>query len=389
VTPVVFAWVEQLRQAYEGQALVRNGSEMMVLDAPFSGQLFFDANTGKISVSSYSANSVEDQTSCSPYTLSGFPLYGLNPGCRDIGQNPDRAIGVVRPVMGNQGFLYAHNREIPAGPGLKPEITPREIDPAVLPETPPADLRYLAFRRVPASNDCNPATLEWYESTGLLPVGIDDLDTTTVTYTELQDVTKAFNFLVTRLVNDQWVTYRLTNESFKELIDQGSTSSLTWLSIPHTALFQHVSNTSFPGFGATYYPAISDPVISPIVPQSTVVNLAALQGYTPQATWVLLDFRLKGQVGGSNAGMNATLVANAREYARVAASNTWDTCYSQVMVPIPSNKLLPVNLYLYSVGNPTSNYLYAQVGHLKWSARKFHGASCVDVSGGELYHQDR
>jgi hypothetical protein len=348
MTPVVYAWVGQLRQAYEGQALLRNGDELMVLDAPFSGQLFFDANTGKVTVSSFSANSVEDQFACSP-TRGGFPVYGLGPGCREPSSNPDRQLAVVRPALSNQGFLYAHNHEAPAGPGLKAEIIPREINPAVLPDIPPEGLKYLSFRRVPATGDCVPPTMEWYESSGLQPVAEEDLTTTTVTYSELQDVTKAFNFLVTRFENNQWVSYRLTNESFKELIKQSSTSGITFLANPHSVLLQYRSNGSNVGAGAGIHPPIPDPQPLPMVPMSTQVYLPGIIGYTDQMTWVMLDLRMS--VGISGGSIYAALVVNGREYVRTGASSTSDSDYNQVMVPIPSNKYLAVSFVLGTSGN--------------------------------------
>jgi len=50
VTPVSFTWVAQMRQTYEGQAVVRNGTEFMALDAPFDGQVLFNSGSGTIYV---------------------------------------------------------------------------------------------------------------------------------------------------------------------------------------------------------------------------------------------------------------------------------------------------------------------------------------------------
>jgi len=334
---------------------------MQVLDGVFDGQVLYDAASGNVYVGTLAAKTVADQFPCADAGQNGLPIYALNPGCRDIGSYPDRELAIVRPATGNTGFLYAHNHVCPAGPGLLPELQPVEMEPADLPSDIPDGLYTMSYQKVASNDACSPATPTWYRTRGFLPLDQDQVGTTEVTYDQLQDTTDAFNFGVWKLINGKWELLRLTNESFKTIIGDNSPSGITFLTNRQQVLFQHVSANPGIGNNVEYFPPVVAPSALPIVNITNVVDLTTIPSYFADATWVKLEFYLKG----TTAGMlfDGVLVCNGIEYARIAlpGGTEGDCCIREADILIPSDKRLSISYFnqVYLAG--TANSLLAMV----------------------------
>jgi len=341
--------------------LGRTGTEMQVLEAPFDGQVLYDAASGNVYVGTLAAKTVADQYPCSQEGFSYLPLYAQNPGCRDIGSYPDRELVVVRPATTNTGYIFGHNHVCPAGPGLLPELQPVEIDPADLPSDIPDGLYTISYLKTPSNDACAPATPTWYRTRGFLPLDRDQVGTSELTYAELQDATDAVNFALWKLIDGKWNLVRLTNESFKTIIGDNSPTTLRFLGTRQQVLYQHVSSNPGSMAHLTYFPAIAPPGPLPIVNMTEVVDLTVLPEYYAEATFVKMEFYLKGTTADQR--FDCVLVCNGIEYSRIALpyANAGECCIREADIPIPSDKRMTVAFYIQIAGGSTPGTVLSMV----------------------------
>ena len=336
---------------------------MQVLEAPFDGQVLYDAASGNVYVGTFAAKTVADQFPCAQEGLSYLPIYGVNPGCRDIGSYPDRELAIVRPTTTNTGWLYAHKHVCPAGPGLLPELQPVELDPSDLPSDIPDGLYTMAYQKVASNDACAPATPTWYRNRGFLPLDKDQVGTTEITYDQLQDTTDDFNFGVWKLIDGKWHLLRLTNESFKTLIGDNAPSNLTFLTTRERVMYQHVSVNPAAVTDIQFFPPPGAPGALPITNMSQVVDLTTLPSYFAEATYVKIEFYLASVT--ISMFYNDVLVCNGIEYSRIvlASDNASDTCIREADIPIPSDKRLNLNFYhqIFLNGTPSSLLMMVNV----------------------------
>jgi len=225
VVPVAFPWVARVRNFLCGKLLIRRGDEIGALDSAISGQVLFDAQTGNVHVGSMEVNDVADNFACDSPT--GFPLYGVTPDCRDMGENPTRAIAIMRPENSDIGNLYGHETQCPATTGLRPEIKPVQIIPGEYDEdAAPTGMFNLAYVDVPA-DACKPATRKWYAVPPQFSNSVDlaDIELYDVPEGPLSAANDATFGLGVWVKNDdgtKWVLQKVTNESLQTLIGAGS-----------------------------------------------------------------------------------------------------------------------------------------------------------------------
>lgn len=362
IVPVTQRWAGQIRSAFQLELMGRDGDEILTLDGPIDGQVLYDANARKFYVGTNSATLVVDAYPCRDTDFAGLLLYAKDPGCRDLASNPDREMVVVRPTTQSTGWLFGHEHTTPSGPGAISELRPVEIEPADLPTTVPDGIYSLCYLKTTSNDACALPTYQWYKVSGTPPIDQTKLPTTEVTESDLQDLTDGFNFSGWRLVNGKWVTYRITNESFKVLLDKNAVSPTVWLDTPYRVMTQVKSVTPGAPGNVVAFPESDAAQAMPIVNQTEVVTLANVPGYFEGATSVKVEFRLKGTT--INQLWDGVLVANNREYARVALPGdaAGDCCYNQADVPITGPSMDFRFLYQQvSSGSPGGLYVLVEI----------------------------
>ncbi len=131
--PVKFEWVSRVRNFLCGRlAIFQKDGEVGALQSSFSGQLVFGANTQTVSVADLATDAVNDNFGCQTSHMFGFPVIGLAPNCRDIGEYPPRAVAVARPMNSQQGEILGALADCPRAPGLTPEIAMVKVAPKAL-----------------------------------------------------------------------------------------------------------------------------------------------------------------------------------------------------------------------------------------------------------------
>jgi hypothetical protein len=162
-TPVTQPWADRMMQALSGKLVVTNGKEFNNLDSAFSGLVFLDTKTGDVwVVNGQVATYIPD---CCATKTTGFPVYALDPGCRAVGEHPDRVLEVARPQHNSVGLLYGHQEQCPQSRGLDPEVTPVQIVPEDLPpsdDCPPSGLTLLGYAPFTPDGGCAPESAKWY-----------------------------------------------------------------------------------------------------------------------------------------------------------------------------------------------------------------------------------
>ncbi len=324
VTPVAFTWVPSMIQAASGKAVIANGEDFNVLDCAYDGPVVFDSASGKIYVGTTSAATVvADNFACETSTLYGFPVYGLDPGCREVGANPDRNMAVVRPVESTTGILFGHRHTCSSNTSMSEEISPVEIVPGDMPATFPDDVKLLAFRVVPSTDSCAPQTVEYFNHDGVPVVETTVLDDLVLTGADLVDTTtETFGFAMWDKINGKWMLKRLTKAAF---ISMSST----------TPTFTHLRPTrpqiyfrALPGGAAfttvnTEYDLRDDPTYDAKYSSVLVsVNLSSAGGTRNSTLEVRIDGQVYAQIGTSQVGVDRVL--------------------NQVIVPIPASKHINV-----------------------------------------------
>lgn len=176
VVPVLWKDAARFRQMSAGVMIVHCGEEMGSLDSPVSGTVMFDSGTQKVYVSGNSVEYIVDYFGCQTEAIYGFPLYGAKPECRDMGENPDRRIAVVRPPNSAYGIVYGHEQTCAPLTGLRPEITPVQIVPDAFPEIPPTGLQSFTWVHIPAGEDCSGAKRHYYQTPGEHISSVDQLN---------------------------------------------------------------------------------------------------------------------------------------------------------------------------------------------------------------------
>ena len=333
VTPVAFTWVPSMIQAASGKAVIANGEDFNVLDCAYDGPVVFDSASGKIYVGTTSAATVvADNFACETSTLYGFPIYGLDPGCREVGANPDRNMAVVRPAESTTGILFGHRHTCSSNTSMSEEISPVEIVPGTMPSPLPNDIRLLSFRRVTAVDSCSPATYEWYDHDGIPIVMPDDM--LTAEPWTADDITAAndseFGFAMWGLVDGKWVLKKLTNETFLAMIRQDDGAS----PIKHVRPRQSMYFRELPA-GSAF----------------TTVNvnydLTAAPGYDAKYSTALVSIDLGGYSG--TRSFDLYVLIDEQEFARIRiGSGGSDSVSNQVSVPIPPSKQINIQALVYN-----------------------------------------
>lgn len=312
----------------------RDGEEVLTLDAPISGQVLYNADTRKAYVGNLSATYVADSYPCQTTPLSGMLIYAKDPGCRDLGSNPDRELMVVRPSTGSTGFLFGHEHSCPSGQGSTPELTPVEIEPTALPGTTPDNLYGLYYVRTTSTDSCVPSSYQWYKIAGLPPIDQTKLATTEMAASDLQDLTDGFNMAGWRLVNGKWVAYRITNGSLNVLQSAFGSANYairpSYLN-PRVLVFDQVSPSFYN--------------------QTVAVNLEAQQKYDINATEVQLLVLTESATRSEAYSITLTVdgVEKVVQFVYPASGPGSASFYNfnashQIMVPIPTSKSISIAL---------------------------------------------
>ena len=334
VTPVAFTWVPSMIQAASGKAVIANGEDFNVLDCAYDGPVVFDSASGKIYVGTTSAATVvADNFACETSTLYGFPIYGLDPGCREIGANPDRNMAVVRPVESTTGILFGHRHTCSSNTAMSEEISPVEIVPGDMPATFPDDVKLLAFRVVPSTNPCAPQTVEYFNHDGVPVVETTVLDDLVLTAANLADTaTETFGFALWDKVNGKWMLKRLTKAAFRDMITGTTEASSAFAHIrPRATMFAR-SRTGAEGF----------------VTVNTDYDLAARADYDAKYSSVMISIDLAAYTG--TRGYDLYVLIDGEEFARVRVGNTSgsDAVNNQIIVPIPPSKRINIQALEYT-----------------------------------------
>lgn len=325
VTPVSYSWVPRMVQVTSGKLVVANNEDLNVLDNSFDGPIHFDAATGNVYVSpSPSATVVSDNFACETSTLFGFPLYGLDPGCREVGANPDRNIAVVRPVESDTGILFGHRHTCSSNTAMAEEVSPVEIVPGDMPDTFPDDVKLLAYRIVPAVDACTPQTIQYYNHNGVPVVEDDLLGELVLSNDDLTDTTtETFGFALWDKINGKWVLKRLTKAAFLDMIDMSSTVS----TFTHIDTRPEVFFRSLPA-GAAF----------------TTVNtnyvLTSAPNYDAKYSSVMLSLSI-ASLGGTRYTEYKILV-DGKVFAHIGTESGSDRVNNQVIVPIPASKQINI-----------------------------------------------
>ena len=327
VTPVSYSWVARMVQAGSGQMVVANGEDLNVLDNSYDGPVHFDAASGKVYVSpSQAATVVADNYACETSTLFGFPLYGLDPGCREIGANPDRNMAVIRPVESDTGILFGHRHTCSSNTAMAEEVSPVEIVPGDMPDAFPDDVKLLAYRIVPAVDSCTPQTVQYYAHDGVPVVEDEFLAEIALTNDDLTDTTtETFGFALWDQINGKWVLKRLTKAAFLEMIDTSSTVSTFTHIRPRPSMYYRslTGTTAFTTANVNY-------------------DLTTAPSYDPKYSSVLISIDLAAYTG--TRGFDIYVEVDGEEFARVRVglANGTDSVSSQIIVPIPASKQINI-----------------------------------------------
>ena len=341
VTPVAFTWVPSMIQAASGKAVISNGEDFNVLDCAYDGPVVFDSASGKIYVGTTSAATVvADNFACETSTLYGFPIYGLDPGCREVGANPDRNMAVVRPAESTTGILFGHRHTCSSNTSMSEEISPVEIVPGTMPSPLPNDIRLLSFRRVTAVDSCSPATYEWYDHDGIPIVMPDDMLTSEPWTAD--DITAAndseFGFAMWGLADGKWVLKKLTNETFLAMITETTEAIPVFTHLrPRALMFAQSSPNSFSTVNANY-------------------DLKSAPLYDDKYSSVLISVELAAYT--NSRGYDLYVLIDGEEFARVRVGNDSgsDSVSNQIVVPIPPSKKINIQALEYTNSGGTYGY---------------------------------
>lgn len=342
--PVTLPNLGMARLASSGKLLMGvTGNEVAALDGVMSGPVVFDALTGKVQVGdTYAAAQVQDNFGCTNEDVSGFFLLGKNPGCVDIGGRPDRDIVVSRPANSTTGVLLGFNPVCSASAGQAQEMLPVKIAPGSLPDDLPEGLKMLIYRRVPAADDCTPATVEWYGSTTPLPVEVGDLDDYKVPDRELTpDDDDDFGFAIWVKVNGKWVLMKATNASVQALL---GTNSPNIFIRPRPVVFQQVQVG-----GAAFLPV------------NTNINVTTLPNYDAAYTGITLTVELSGVTGTRNFDVYVQLDNEQFAQIKFGIDNAAQCDTNTVTVPIPASKQVNLKAIEYTDSDGTYNSLALKV----------------------------
>jgi hypothetical protein len=347
-----------MRSATSGKLVVSENEELLNLDSAVDGPIRFDATTGTAYVGCDSVSTVQDNFACTTSPSYGYPVYGLDPGCRDLAQNPDRALAVVRPLTSSYGTLYAHKKTCPVGIGLRPEITPVEIVPSAFPAPVTTGIKYLAYRKVDATDDCTPATTEFLEG-----LGVPNVDNANLASTDgggdallpADDSTTAF--AIWEQSGGVWTLKRVQNSALPALV-KGATAATTtgaidFLDSPVLLYSQYKVNAAFSGSPTVHFPPAPAYTTGPTLTETVDIDLANKVKYSVDAKGALLNIVLKGGSDPSTT-CDVVIVVDGVEYARIVCPpNGYASTINQVSVKIPTTKKLSVSLQMQLVsGDP-------------------------------------
>lgn len=342
--PVGFSWVARMRTNNSGKLVVSDNEELQNLDSAVDGPIRFDASTGTAYVGCDSVSNVQDNYACSEVTF-GFPVYGVDPGCRDLGSNPDRQLAVVRPTNSQYGTLYAHKKTCPSGSGLKAEITPVEIVPSDFPVPPTEGIKYLAYRKVSAGDECTPATTEWFEGLGVPNVDSANLESTNGGGDPLLAADdNSTGFAIWEKSGGVWTLKRVENAALPELVKgptvATTTGAIDYLDAPVLLYEQHTLNV--PYYGGQYWPPAAPGTPGPLVEDTVEIDLTNKTKYSEDAKGILL-YTDMAAASGNNGPSDAQMVIEGFSYNRVVIPKySNDSEYNQICIRIPSTRKITI-----------------------------------------------
>lgn len=325
VTPVEFSWATNLRSLSDGKLVITNGEEMANLDAPYDGVVTFNAATGKVYVGPMpTMTQMQDDFACTTDDLAGFPLIGLDPGCHDSSENPDRRVAAVRPRTGDTGLLYAHDHTCSSTSGSRQELRPREIIPSAVPNPLPDNVHYLALRVIPSAGECSPLTMQWYEPTEPLPYDITNVPIADLTFSEVADSGLA----VWRIVNGRLQLSRLSNTDSQTFLN--GISPFKWV-------------RPRPLIASTYGNATTG-----FIPMNVSVDLTTRPSYDAKYSTVILSLQLFGNSG--TRSYDLFMKVDGEEFIRVKIPLPGLTSSNniQIHVPIPASKQINIQALEYT-----------------------------------------
>ena len=142
----------------------------------------------------------------------------------------------------------------------------------------------------------------------------------------------------------------------KRIISPGRTIFLE----PPELVYSQIRSTA-PYGAIAHFPALGPASPPPIISNGVIVNLTTLPGYTADATAVRLSCSITANT--VTQLFDVVLVINGREYCRVPlpGDNAGGSSSNQIEIPIPANKLLPVDFYYQLVTAGTLTGMVAQV----------------------------
>ncbi len=355
-----------MRSATSGKLVVSENEELLNLDSAVDGPIRFDATTGTAYVGCDSVSTVQDNFACTTSPSYGYPVYGLDPGCRDLAQNPDRALAVVRPLTSSYGTLYAHKKTCPVGIGLRPEITPVEIVPSAFPIPPTEGMKYLAYRKVSAGDDCTPATIEWFEGLGVPNVDEPNLQSTNGGGDALlaaDDGTTGF--AIWEKSGGVWTLKRVENAALPELV-KGPTNSgagaIDYLDSPVLLYVQANQASTVIGPQGNYYPPWSAFNPGSPVSETVEIDLTSKEKYSEDAKGVLLHLDIAGNAGAGTTTAEWQFVINGIGYAHIACQpeqNAWQE--NQICVKIPLTKKITISFNAAYIGGTSIDVFLGRI----------------------------
>lgn len=329
VVPVLWKDAARFRQMAAGVLVVHCGEEMGSLDSPVDGIVAFDSATQKVYVTTNSVEWIRDLFPCTENAIYGFPVYGVKPECRDLGENPDRRLAIVRPPNSAFGVIYAHHTTCSPILGLKPEITPVQLVPDPFPEVAPTRLYSVAWIDVPAGEDCSVATRHYYATPAEHISSIDsdrmrpNFDIPAQPLDSSQDAEFGLAVWVYNSTNTKWELTKVSNQSLQELI---GVEPVLILDSPQRVYYQHKTDDAG-GLGPDWgiLPPIPAPAAMPIVSElGVMVDLTTIPGWNTAFKGVIVATMLKATTRGRF--YDVALTIDGIDHARIACASDSASC---------------------------------------------------------------
>jgi hypothetical protein len=368
VVPVLWKDAARFRQMSAGVLVVHCGEEMGSLDSPIDGFVKFDAATGKVYVTGSSTEYVVDYFACTNDQIFGFPLYGVKPECRDMGENPDRRVAIVRPPNSAYGIVYGHEQTCAPLTGLKPEITPVQIVPDPLPDPIPTGIQSFTWVAVPPGEDCSGPKRHYYEVPGEHISSVDgpNIRNWSVPAT-LESESEQFGFAawLYNESNTKWELQKVSNESMLDMIGANS-SPVHLLDAPERIYVQNRSVGGVPYGSENFMPALPPPGPMPIVQDVITVDLTTIAGWDPAFKGVIIATRVGiSCLGAGLQNLSVYVTIDGVDHVGVGVNDfTGEVAMNdneKIVKFNPATKVIQINLRKFDVGTTDAIWMFAAV----------------------------